>query len=45
MGAGMDTVTVEAITSDPEHTAIEVGKRLYRRLTDGSGDMNPCPMS
>lgn len=38
-------VMATAITSDPRNTALEIGKRLAVRISTGSADINPCPMS
>ena len=33
-------------TTDPEGTAVEIGKRLLFRVNSGEdGNFNPCPMS
>ena len=37
-------VKTEAETSDPHHTAREIGRRLFKRWKDGSGNM-ACPLS
>ena len=42
---GQGGVKVEATTSDANHTAVEIGRRLFIRMTSGSADLNPCPMS
>jgi predicted esterase len=38
-------VMTNALSSDPRNTALEIGKRLAVRLSSGSADMNPCPIS
>ena len=38
-------IYTDAITNDPNHTAIEIAKRLVFRLNDEGGNLNPCPMA
>ena len=43
--AGLTGVQTQAVTSDPHATAVQIGRRLIRRLTDDPRAVNPCPMS
>lgn len=40
-----DMVQVSFTSSNPEKTAVEIGKRLANRLNSESGSLNPCTSS
>ena len=42
---GGQGIYTDAITNDPNRTAIEIAKRLVFRLNDEGGNLNPCPMA
>lgn len=39
---GIETL---ATTADPHKTAVEIAKRVYNRINNGSTNLNPCPIS